>query len=320
WNPAPTRRDGRAAGLPGLRSRTREGPPTPSADPHERSRLVNGITLGIASGIAGGALPGLAGIITGEPPEITLSAAAFGSLLSTFNIILSWAMARVRYARVNRPFSSPPGTDVNWSPTPFIPGAMKGFLFGAAYGLSILGMLKLTPGSALESVKTSTLVLFFGISSAITLGIAKGFQVEGLNADTAIDPKYLISQDRKTFAVIYSPFSITSGIIFGGLAYSLFGIFKNGFISEFSDFTRLSIGVTSGVMLSLQAGLLRAAWSNFAILQAYLTARHKTPRNLMAFLQDARQRGVLRQVGAVYQFRHIDLQRHLAQQPWPPAT
>jgi hypothetical protein len=32
----------------------------------------------------------------------------------------------------------------------------------------------------------------------------------------------------------------------------------------------------------------------------------------MAFLADAHQRGVLRQVGAVYQFRHIELQRRLA--------
>jgi len=32
----------------------------------------------------------------------------------------------------------------------------------------------------------------------------------------------------------------------------------------------------------------------------------------MAFLADAHQRGVLRQAGAVYQFRHIELQHRLA--------
>ncbi|GGV95635.1 hypothetical protein GCM10015535_63320 [Streptomyces gelaticus] len=32
----------------------------------------------------------------------------------------------------------------------------------------------------------------------------------------------------------------------------------------------------------------------------------------MAFLDDAYRRGVLRQTGAVYQFRHIRLQHHLA--------
>ena len=34
----------------------------------------------------------------------------------------------------------------------------------------------------------------------------------------------------------------------------------------------------------------------------------------MTFLSDAHERGVLRQVGPVYQFRHIELQRWLASQ------
>jgi hypothetical protein len=40
WNPAPTRRDSRATGLPTISSGKRKGPPTPSADPRERSRLA----------------------------------------------------------------------------------------------------------------------------------------------------------------------------------------------------------------------------------------------------------------------------------------
>jgi hypothetical protein len=35
----------------------------------------------------------------------------------------------------------------------------------------------------------------------------------------------------------------------------------------------------------------------------------------MTFLSDVHQRGVLRQAGAVYRFRHIDLQRRLATRP-----
>jgi hypothetical protein len=49
------------------------------------------------------------------------------------------------------------------------------------------------------------------------------------------------------------------------------------------------------------------------VVRAYLTVRHHVPWDLMAFLQDAHEhRGVLRQAGAVYQFRHINLQHHLA--------
>ena len=39
--------------------------------------------------------------------------------------------------------------------------------------------------------------------------------------------------------------------------------------------------------------------------------------NLMPFLEDARERGVLRTVGGVYQFRHATLQDQLADQPTP---
>ena len=39
WNPAPTRRDNRAAGLPTISPEKRKGPPAPSTDPRERSRL-----------------------------------------------------------------------------------------------------------------------------------------------------------------------------------------------------------------------------------------------------------------------------------------
>jgi hypothetical protein len=43
--------------------------------------------------------------------------------------------------------------------------------------------------------------------------------------------------------------------------------------------------------------------------QFWLELHHRLPWPLMTFLADAHQRGVLRQVGSVYQFRHIDLQR-----------
>ncbi|TQS86640.1 hypothetical protein EU811_23020 [Arthrobacter sp. TS-15] len=70
-----------------------------------------------------------------------------------------------------------------------------------------------------------------------------------------------------------------------------------------------------GLVAGLAIGLPVTAWGYFAVSRAYLTVRYRIPWNLMAFLQDAHDhRGVLRQVGAVYQFRHIDLQRHLAQQ------
>ncbi|GAA2707785.1 MULTISPECIES: hypothetical protein [Streptomyces] len=58
--------------------------------------------------------------------------------------------------------------------------------------------------------------------------------------------------------------------------------------------------------------LLSRAWMRFLIARAVLALRGCLPWHLMAFLSDARARGLLRQSGGTYQFRHIRLQEQLA--------
>jgi hypothetical protein len=58
--------------------------------------------------------------------------------------------------------------------------------------------------------------------------------------------------------------------------------------------------------------VLRTASASWFLARHYYAARRLLPRHLLAFLQDAHQnRSVLRQVGAVYQFRHLHLQQQL---------
>jgi hypothetical protein len=72
------------------------------------------------------------------------------------------------------------------------------------------------------------------------------------------------------------------------------------------------VGVAGGITVGLVFGSLQAAWGRFTITRLWLAARGQLPWRLLAFLDDAHvRRGVLRQVGAFYQFRHADLQRHL---------
>jgi hypothetical protein len=55
------------------------------------------------------------------------------------------------------------------------------------------------------------------------------------------------------------------------------------------------------------------AWGRWLILsRVWLPMTGRLPWALTAFLDDAHQRGMLRQAGAVYQFRHARLQNHLA--------
>jgi hypothetical protein len=74
------------------------------------------------------------------------------------------------------------------------------------------------------------------------------------------------------------------------------------------------MGLWAGLMIGLAVGLGASAWAPFAVAAMLLAFRGNVPSDLMAFLADVHQyRGALRQAGAVYQFRHRDLQRHLAQ-------
>jgi hypothetical protein len=62
----------------------------------------------------------------------------------------------------------------------------------------------------------------------------------------------------------------------------------------------------------------RSAWATFLRARIRLAQRGELPWALMDFLDDAHRRGVLRQIGAVYQFRHGRLQDHLAHQDGSP--
>ena len=72
----------------------------------------------------------------------------------------------------------------------------------------------------------------------------------------------------------------------------------------------IAAGAGAGVGLGLSAR--KTAWPSYSLTVGWLAFSHQLPRSLMGFLADAHQRGVLRQAGAVYQFRHIELQHRLA--------
>jgi hypothetical protein len=73
----------------------------------------------------------------------------------------------------------------------------------------------------------------------------------------------------------------------------------------------LVVGLTTGPM----ASMAQTAWSSYMLARGWLAFHHHLPWPLMGFLADGHQRGVLRQVGAVYQFRRINLQHRLATRP-----
>jgi hypothetical protein len=60
------------------------------------------------------------------------------------------------------------------------------------------------------------------------------------------------------------------------------------------------------------AWVIASAYFRFSVARVVLALRGRLPWRLMGFLDDAYHRGVLRQVGAVYQFRHDRLKDRLS--------
>ena len=79
------------------------------------------------------------------------------------------------------------------------------------------------------------------------------------------------------------------------------------------------VAVAGGGGFAIMLASYAPAWPGSETARAWLALRHRLPWSLMDFLTDAHTRGVLRQEGAVYQFRHIELQHRLATRQPPVA-
>ncbi|MEW2085787.1 NACHT domain-containing protein [Streptomyces sp. NPDC005283] len=140
------------------------------------------------------------------------------------------------------------------------------------------------------------------VMTVLGAGIASGLGTS--SADPALDvgPLIVWAQDRRVFWQL----TLAAGTAVGlgpGAAIALAG----------EPLAGLLVGLGMGLWIGLTVAFSTTVWGLFAIVCYYLALRRHLPRDLMAFLADAHERrGVLRQAGAVYQFRHIDLQRHLA--------
>lgn len=77
------------------------------------------------------------------------------------------------------------------------------------------------------------------------------------------------------------------------------------------EVTQVGTVVTS-LVVGLSYGMITSAWGWFQVARLHYYLTDKWPWQIMAFLNDAHQTRVLRQVGAVYQFRHALLRDRLA--------
>ncbi|MGW2951483.1 NACHT domain-containing protein [Streptomyces eurythermus] len=181
-------------------------------------------------------------------------------------------------------------------------------------------------GTVLDLLLDRVAGVGWGVVAGCVCWLVTAWNAAPADLSSITSPQELLRQDRRACWGF-----LRTGALFGLLAGLLLGIllgYLDGALSDTDPVNALiyivfdcGIGFWSGLVLGLAAALHRTAWGDFALCRLYLAARYRAvlPRHFMAFLTDAHQmRGVLRQVGPIYQFRHIDLQRRLARHTQAP--
>lgn len=203
-------------------------------------------------------------------------------------------------------------------------GFCTGLVGGFAVGVTHWAVTRLQAFLADTPSYTVTTMLSFSCAFGLTVGVAHGLSGKPADLTAPTGPVTLLEQDRRIFARLWlavglavaAAFTLCYGIDHvaqGGLSYGLGRGTTDGRAISMTWAHILDRGLAYGLTVGLAAALSQNAWWYYTLTRLHLAARRQLPRDLTAFLTDAHERrGVLRQAGAVHQFRHIDLQHHLA--------
>ena len=238
--------------------------------------LQYGLDLGLLAGLVFGLMTGLAALSTSGPPAGTV---------------------RIGKPQLRRVITGK--------------GLRVGLLVGLAVGLAVglvTGLVdwlqSLGEGFSIVLVHALQFGLVFGLTAGLVgvlaVGLASAFEdPDNMNP---LSPAISWRNDLRHAMAIGLMVGFVTGLVAGltfGLVYGLVGV-----------------GIGAGLVIGAAAGLVSGLGTSHALpaalAAAQLAMRWHTPLRLMNFLDDARERNVLRTVGPVYQFRHARLQDRLA--------
>lgn len=298
------------------------------------NRLADGTALAlvgvIISGFAFGSRAGLRrpadwdrrALATGVVSAICF-AAAFGNGCGTFHALLYGVVAAV--VRPDGMDMEPacPAARVRWHWSPR--GLGRGLLVGLLLGGSILveGLLSdvMSGGDGVQYIAppdplaASWSALQTGAVFAVSCVLVHGLRAVPVDLGTSVDGRVLLANDRRTLATCVLAAAVVGAVSIGiqGVCAVLTGSTHVwGAEASGGPLWAFMVGLIPAVLTGLAIGIRQAAWGHYTVARCYLALRTGLPYDLMAFLADAHDRGVLRRVGAVYQFRHIELQHRLA--------
>jgi hypothetical protein len=147
--------------------------------------------------------------------------------------------------------------------------------------------------------------IFFGIVAALLAGLFKVMEKFEMEFDitVVVNPVFLLAADRRNALVRSLLYAVTLGV----------GMALVHAVAATGEEPGIMVGAVFGVPFAAVVLLAGRAWGRWLVLsRTWLPLTGRLPWRLMEFLDDAHRRGILRQVGAVYQFRHARLQDQLA--------
>jgi NACHT domain len=172
--------------------------------------------------------------------------------------------------------------------------------FGAARSLLVVSVVS---GTAVGLVFGALFGADPGLISGLSVAIATALRFSlGSPAELSRppSPEATMSRDRALVGLV----TLVFGVGVGSAVALLFGGGRTGMVW---------LGFSSGALLGFVLSVMSRNWWWFSVARTWLAMRGRVPYRLLEFLEDAHQLGVLRQVGARYQFRHARVQEHLAQ-------
>lgn len=180
---------------------------------------------------------------------------------------------------------------------------------------AILGTIGAVAGAVISGVIVSPVYgIFSGLICGLTFALVRRFTRPTV-PKRGISPVDALRADRG--AVLYAfLLGAVVGAVIGGINGLTSSQLAARLIYKVGVAQRGLIGVGVGVVLG-SAGLgmvmmATSAWSHYIAARIWLALTGKTPYRLIRFLEDSCELGVLRRVGAGYQFRHVLLQELLA--------
>ena len=194
-----------------------------------------------------------------------------------------------------------PSRSIRWRPRN---GALAGLVTGAA-------ILLLT---GLFTGQVSPVGLAFALVAGLGAMVIVGLERVPGDLRVAPSPTVVLKRDRSATLALCLVTAVAAGSAVGIGTFSATTSELLPDVSPVSDAViyGLTIGPAVGFAFGFALNGYGSAWPQWIFARQILAVRRNTPRKLLAFLEDSHARGVLRQVGPTYQFRHIELQRRLA--------